>query len=269
MSPLAFRSGDPRWATYRQTAECGWQVRKGERATTAYFFKRLEVRDGTEAVDAADATRRIPLLRSFSLFHASQIENVPDYVPPTMAEAPWRAPDATGIIVANSGAVIRTGGDRAFYSPVTDHIQMPPMAAFHSAAEWSNTIVHEMAQWSEGKSRLNYELRNRFGLRDYMREELRAEISSTMVGAELNLPDQDLPNTSAYVADWIDRLRADRKEAFRAAAEAQRIADYLLAFHPAYAERDGLAGTSPESGDGEGPDADSPEVGAAPVAEAA
>ena len=42
MSVLAFSSGDPRWATYKQAEDRGWQVRKGERGTTGYFFKRLE-----------------------------------------------------------------------------------------------------------------------------------------------------------------------------------------------------------------------------------
>ena len=114
MSPLAFGSGDPRWATYRQSAERGWQVRKGERSTTAYFFKRIEVRDGQGVAGDEDATRRIPLLRAFALFHASQIEGMPDYVPPSVAEAPWRAPEAAEAIVAHSGAVVRTGGERAF-----------------------------------------------------------------------------------------------------------------------------------------------------------
>ncbi len=248
MSPLAFRSGDPRWCTYRQAAERGWQVRQGERATPAYFFKRIEVRDGTDALRGEDTTRRIPLLRSFSLFHASQIDGAPDHVPPTVAEAPWRAPDATGTIVANSGAVIRTGGDQPFYSPSTDHIQMPPMAAFHSAAGWSNTIIHELSHWTGAEARLNRDLRNHFGSHDYAREELRAEISAAMVGSELNLPDHDLPNTASYVAHWLDRLRSDRKEIFRAAADAQRIADYLLAFHPAYAEGHDVAGAAEDAG---------------------
>ncbi len=125
MSPLAFASGDPRWATYKQAAERGWQVRKGERGTVAYFFKRLEVRDGRTG-DDEDATRRIPLLRAFTLFHATQIDNVPEFVPPTVQQAPWRAPDAVETIMANSGMSVRIGGDRAFYSPATDHIQLPP-----------------------------------------------------------------------------------------------------------------------------------------------
>ena len=248
MSPLAFGSGDPRWCTYKQAGERGWQVRKGERSTTAYFFKRLEVQGGTDPTGGEDATRRIPLLRAFPLFHASQIQDVPDYVPPTVAEAPWRAPEATGIIVANSGAAIRTGGDQAFYSSSTDHIQMPPMAAFHSAAGWNNTILHELGHWSGAETRLNRDLRNRFGSHDYAREELRVEISAAMISAELNIPDQDLPDNVSYLAHWLDRLRSDRKEIFRAAAEAQRIADYLLAFHPAHAERNDLAGAAEGAG---------------------
>src|SRR5665213_2548712 len=174
MSVLAFSSGDPRWATYKQAEDRGWQVRKGERGTTGYFFKRLELRDDTKPDDDEDAVRRIPLLRAFTLFHASQIDGIPDYVPPTVEEAPWRAPEAAEIIVANSGAVVRFGGDRAFYSPATDHIQMPPRAAFDTAEKFCGVLIHEASHWSGAPSRLNRDLRNRFGSHDYAREELRA-----------------------------------------------------------------------------------------------
>jgi antirestriction protein ArdC len=235
MSPLAFESGDPRWATYKQAEERGWQVRKGERGTTGYFFKRLELRDDTKPHDDEDAVRRIPLLRAFTLFNASQIDGVPPYVPPTVAEAPWRAPEAADIILANSGAVIRTGGDRAFYSPSTDHIQMPPQAAFATAEGYCGTLIHEMSHWTGAPSRLDRDLRNSFGSHDYAREELRAELGQVMTCTELGIATGDFTNNAAYLANWLEKLRADRKEIFRAAADAQRIADYLLAFHPAYA----------------------------------
>jgi antirestriction protein ArdC len=86
------------------------------------FFKKLELRDADKPDEDEDAVRRIPLLRAFTLFNASQIDGIPDFVPPTIEEAPWRAPEAAEIIVANSGAIVRFGGDRAFYSPATDHI---------------------------------------------------------------------------------------------------------------------------------------------------
>jgi antirestriction protein ArdC len=237
MSPLVFESGDPRWATYKQSEERGWQVRKGERGTTGYFFKRLELHDDTKPDGDEDAVRRIPLLRAFTLFHASQIDGIPDFVPPTIEEAPWRAPEAAEIILANSGAVVRFGGDRAFYSPSTDHIQIPPHAAFTTAAGFCGTLVHELGHWTGAKARLDRDLRNRFGSHDYAREELRAEIGQMMVCGELGIADCDFSNNAAYVATWLETLRLDRKEIFRAAADAQRIADYLLAFHPDYANR--------------------------------
>jgi antirestriction protein ArdC len=237
MSVLAFESGDPRWATYKQAEERGWQVRKGERGTTGYFFKRLELRDDTKPEDDEDSVRRIPLLRAFTLFHASQIEGIAAYVPPTIEEAPWRAPEAAEIILANSGAVVRYGGERAFYSPTTDHIQMPPHAAFATAEGFCSTLVHELGHWTGAPTRLNRDLRNRFGSHDYAREELRAEIGKVMTCSELGIAvsDSDFANNAAYIASWLERLRSDRKEIFRAAADAQRIADYLLAFHPDYA----------------------------------
>jgi antirestriction protein ArdC len=235
MSPLAFTSGDPRWATYKQSEERGWQVRKGERGTTGFFFRRLEIRDDTKPEDDEDSVRRIPLLRAFTLFHASQIDGIPDYVPPTIEQAPWRAPEATEIIIANSGAVVRFGGDRAFYSPTTDHIQMPPHAAFATAERFCGTLIHEAGHWTGAESRLNRDLRNAFGSHDYAREELRVELGSVMVCAELSISDCEFSNNAAYIASWLERLRSDRKEIFRAAADAQRIADYLLAFHPDYA----------------------------------
>ncbi len=47
----------------------------------------------------------------------------------------------------------------------------------------------------------------------------------------------DVPNHASYLQSWIEVLKQDRREIFHAAAEAQRIADYILAFHPDYAEK--------------------------------
>ena len=63
----------------------------------------------------------------------------------------------------------------------------------------------------------------------------RAELGQVMVCTELGIADCDFTNNAAYVASWLAKLRSDRKEIVRAAADAQRIADYLLAFHPDYA----------------------------------
>jgi antirestriction protein ArdC len=188
MSPLALTSGDPRWATYKQAAERGWQVRKGSRSTTAFFYKRVEIADrDNDAVD--DARKLIPLLRAFTLFHASQIDGIPSYVAPDPGEAPWRTPEAVETIVRNSGAVIRIGGDQAFYSPYSDTIQLPPAAAFSSPAARASVVLHEMSHFTGHESRLNRDLSGRFGSDRYALEEVRAELSQCMLCATLGIED--------------------------------------------------------------------------------
>ena len=237
MSPLAFMTGDPRWATYKQAQERGWQVKKGAHGLTGFFYKRIEADRTENPGGESEGGKCFPLLRSFTLFHASQIEGIPSYLPLTVAEAPWRAPDSAETIVRNSRATIRIGGERAFYSPSTDHIQMPPQRAFRSPAAWASVQLHELGHWSGSRTRLNRDLSGPFGSADYAREELRAEIAQVMICAELGIPECDFTNGAAYVAHWVGKLRDDKKEIFRAAADAQRIADFLLAFHPDFAAR--------------------------------
>ena len=245
MSPLAFASGDPRWATYKQAQERGWQVRKGSRGTTGFFYKRTEIRKQSgEDGDDTDSAKWIPLLRTFALFHASQIDEMPPYIPPGIDEVPWRAPEAAEIIARNSRAVIHIGGDRAFYSPSTDHIQMPPPVSFRSPASWASVELHELSHWTGSEGRLERDLTGGFGSESYAREELRAELAQVMLCAELGIPDCDFTNGVAYISSWIRKLRDDKREIFRAAADAQRIADYLLAFHPDYANSSTTPATS-------------------------
>jgi len=234
MSPLAFMASDPRWCTYKQAAEKGWQVRRGEKGTTVFFFKQLEIEDQKMSAEDGEHTKRIPLLRSFTVFHASQIDGIPPFNPPAIEETPWRRPDAVDIILRNSKADIRIGGDRAFYSPATDHIQLPCENSFKSPEGYAATALHELAHWAGASHRLNRDLTGRFGSLAYAREELVGELTSYLVGSELGLP-TDVPNHASYLASWIKILKSDRREIFRAAAAAQKCADYCLAFHPGYA----------------------------------
>lgn len=247
MADLALGAPDPRWLTYRQAAAAGCQVRRGERGSRVVFFRQLIARErdagqrggadgAAEGGDGEPDARAVPLLRLFTVFHASQVDGLPPFRPPGIAEAPWRAPEAGAAILRRSGAAVRVGGGRAFYSPATDHIQLPPEGAFATAEGWMATALHELAHWSGAPSRLHRDLTGRFGGEGYAKEELRAELASCFVNAELGLP-CDVPNHASYVADWLDVLRGDKREVFRAAADAQRIADYLLGFHPDFARR--------------------------------
>jgi antirestriction protein ArdC len=66
-----------------------------------------------------------------------------------------------------------------------------------------------------------------------------------MICVELGIEDCDFTNGAAYIAHWVSKLRDDKREIFRAAADAQRIADFLLPFHPDFANRAAPLETAP------------------------
>ena len=176
------------------------------------------------------------VLKHYAVFHASQIDGLPEYKPPGIDEAPWTRPEAASTILRNSNAVIRIGGDRAFYSPTTDHIQFPPDSAFRGPPEFAATALHELGHWTGHASRLNRNMKSRYGSAGYAMEELRAELASAFLASELGIP-TDIPQHASYIENWIKPLKEDKREIFRAAADAQKIADMLLGFHPEYAAR--------------------------------
>ncbi|HEY0205353.1 MAG TPA: zincin-like metallopeptidase domain-containing protein [Acetobacteraceae bacterium] len=234
MTQYAHGSDDPRWITYRQAAERGWQVRAGERGTPIVFFKRLDVHERPEGGEGEATVRRVPLLRGFTAFHASQVEGIALYQPPTLDEAPWRKPEAPELIVARSGVRVRTGGDQAFYSPTLDFIAMPVASSFRSPEAYAATLLHGTAHASGHERRLNRDLSGRFGSRAYSFGELIAELTSCMVGTVLGLP-CEMENHASYVQSWLGVLKEDKRAVFRAAAAAQKAADWMLVLHPDFA----------------------------------
>ncbi len=234
MTQYAHGSDDPRWITYKQASERGWQVRAGERGTPVVFFKRLDVHEQPEGGEGEATVRRVPLLRGFTAFHASQVDGIGPYQPPTPDEAPWRKPDAPELIVARSGVRVRTGGNQAFYSPTLDLIGIPVASAFRTPEGYAATLLHELGHASAAPSRLGRDLTGRFGSRAYAFEELVADLTSCFVGTVLGLP-CDVENHASYLQSWLEILREDKRAVFRAAAAAQKAADWMLSLHPDYA----------------------------------
>lgn len=262
LSPRTLTSEDPRWCSYKQAQEKGWQVRRGESGTTIFFFKRLEIDNSAStardsATDSSDGTTRfVPMLRAFTVFHASQIEGIPDPAIPNAERPVFGRIEGAEIIMRNSGAEVRIGGSRAYYCPATDHIQLPPDFAFRSPESHAAVQIHELSHWSGAPHRLARKLDTRFGSEDYSREELRAEIASALVCSTLGLP-TDIENHASYVGSWVESLKSDKREIFKAAADAQKIADFLLAFHPHHAES-GFRADADHDGKGVDPKEDEP-----------
>ncbi|KAI5912224.1 zincin-like metallopeptidase domain-containing protein [Thauera sp. 2A1] len=229
---------DNRWMTYRQAAAVGAQVRKGEKGTPVQYwqFSEEQVRrdeagrpvldgDGEPVKQTVQLER--PRVFFATVFNAEQI----DGLPPLAHTAPaWDALERAEHILAASGAVIRHGEqNRAFYRPATDTIHLPERSQFPGADTYYATALHELGHWTGHASRLARDLAHPFGSEGYAKEELRAEIASMILGDELGIG-HDPGQHAAYVGSWIKALRDDPLEIFRAAAEAEKIKDYVLAF---------------------------------------
>jgi antirestriction protein ArdC len=104
---------------------------------------------------------------------------------------------------------------------------MPAFEAFTGADHFYCTAFHELTHWTGHRSRLDRDLKNRFGSRAYAAEELVAEIGSAFLSAEFGF-DGDVRH-AGYIATWIDLLKADKRAFFAACSKAQAAADYLRA----------------------------------------
>lgn len=214
----------PRYLTFKQALELGGNVRKGERGTRVYFVKQLQVRDEEQA----DATRIVPLLREYIVFNVDQCDGLPARVltPGRATPRYWDQRDPTiDAFLACSGADIRDGFGEAYYRPGDDFISMPRFEAFKSAAHFYGVAFHELGHWTGHKSRLDRDLRSRFGERAYAAEELVAELCAAFLCAEFSI-DGDLRH-AGYIASWIGLLQADPRAFFTACSKAQAAADFL------------------------------------------
>src|SRR5262249_39411152 len=113
-------------------------------------------------------------------------------------------------------------------------IQLPPDVAFPRPEYWAATAIHEINHSTGHPSRMNRDLSGAFGSESYACEEARVEMAAAFVCSILNLP-TDYANHAAYIATWLKKLKNDTYEVFRCAADAQRIADWTLGYHPEYA----------------------------------
>jgi len=220
----------PYWMTYRQCTKLGGQVRKGEKSTFAIFYKSYmkEVRS-IDDTEHQEETRRV--LKSYAIFNADQCDDLPyRYYPevkPVDSEPKGRT-DRLDRFFAQIGANIRELGSRAYYEPTVDRITMPPASLFDDFDHFYATLAHELSHWTGHKSRLNRDLKNRFGTSAYAAEELVAELSSAIIGATLGLPVAHLDNHASYIASWLKLLRQDERAMLTAAARAEEASNMLL-----------------------------------------
>jgi len=217
------------WLTFRQAAQLGAIVRRGEHGTTIFYADRFVPEAEKQRAEAAgDEARGVPFLKRFTVFNAAQCDglDLALTVPPAPLPEVEQVPAAEAVIAA-SGVAFRVGGDKAFYAPGPDCVVVPPQPAFFAPINYYRTCLHELTHATGHASRLARDLGHAFGSPAYAREELVAEMGAAFVCAALGI----VPTVrhADYIASWLAVLREDKRAIFRAASAASRAADWLLA----------------------------------------
>jgi putative DNA primase/helicase len=228
---------DPRWMTYRQAQAQGWQVRAGEKGTQIqhWIWEEARPRLGTDSKPELDnAGKPIkdmvrlsrPKVMVAAVFNAKQIDGISELEPARLLE--WDPIEKAEMLLAASEAKIehsQSGG--AFYRLLSDTIHLPSRERFENAAGYYAAALHELGHWTGHSARLNRDLGHPFGSEGYAREELRAEIASLILGSELGLG-YDPGQHAGYVDHWVKILTDTPTEILYAAADAEKISEYVL-----------------------------------------
>jgi len=232
---------DPRWMTFKQAQAKGWSVEKGAKGILINYVKthgtvKLKDENGRPIMDGdgkqktGEEKLERPIITSAHVFNADRIKGIPPMErTERQQEQKWEDMKRIEKLVRNSGVSIRHGGNHAFYNPVTDRITLPQKSQFEGGDKYYATLMHEMGHWTGHGSRLDRNILNSFGTTEYAKEELRAEIASLMIGADLNIG-SDIAGHASYVKSWIAILKDDPFELYRASADAQKIRDFILEF---------------------------------------
>ena len=181
------------------------------------------------ARETGEQASSIPVLKRFTVFNVDQCENLPeDHAVATTPPLPNTILPQAEALIAATGADFRIGGDRAFYVPSLDYVQVPPPGAYFDPINWHRTALHELCHWTGSEKRVARDHSGSFGSKTYAREELVAEIGAAFTCAALGIT--PTVRHSDYIASWLDVLREDNRAIVRAASQASKASDFLLGF---------------------------------------
>lgn len=247
LSLVAYQNGfkDPRFMTYNQAVELGGHVRKGEKSITCIKYgERKKAALDEEGKPKFDEEGK-PIyevkgyLSTFNVFNVEQIDGLT--LPPITKESDvaihnWSPIERAENLLVATGAKIENTSDCTIpcYNPSMDLIKLPLKEQYENKERYYATALHELSHWTGHKSRLDRDLDNSFGTDNYAKEELRAEIGSSLVCLSLGVNSEISENSKAYIKSWVQELKDAPNEILKACADADKICDYVMSYDPEY-----------------------------------
>ncbi|MEM9419141.1 MAG: zincin-like metallopeptidase domain-containing protein [Planctomycetota bacterium] len=217
---------NPWWLTFKQARDRGGHVRKGEKSTSVIFWKEMLVED-----EKTGKPKKVPVIKNYRVFSVEQCDNI-DYPKPGTLERDFEPLEAAEQIVAGyEGApfIETTCASVATYTPTTDLVQMPKPERFVDQNAYYATLFHELGHSTGHRSRLDREQAGvSFGSAKYAKEELIAEFAAAGLCAMSGIPPSEIENSAAYIANWLNVLRSDKRLVVHAAGAGQKAMDWIV-----------------------------------------
>ena len=226
----------PHWLTFKQALALGGCVRKGEKGSTVVYANKIEVNADSKAQEGAergeDGKRQVAFLKRYTVFNAEQIDGIeakyPAPLPVITATNPDQRDAELDTLFARVPVTLKHFGSQPYYQPSGDHVVMPQFADFHTSDDYYSTLAHELCHATGHVDRLARPSLISTKREDYAREELVAELGAAFVSATIGIKLHDREDHAAYLANWLQALRNDKKCIFTAARLAQDASDWLL-----------------------------------------
>ena len=212
----------PYYGSFKQWQEMGGTVKKGEKGIKIVFYKPVSKESITPTGDVEKSA--YACLKTYYVFNADQVEGI-EISKPVIEPRVYNPAPALDDRILKTGANIKHGGGSAFFSPTGDFIGMPNRDTFQDDSSYYATILHELTHWSGAKNRLDRDMGGKFGSSKYAFEELVAELGAAFLCQDYSI--QGELRHAGYIQNWLTCLKENNQAIFKAAALAQKAADYL------------------------------------------
>lgn len=230
---LVFMSDNPYWFTYKQAKELGGNVKTGEKSTPIIYWNWIEKGTGEFDENNKEKTKKVPFLRYYNVFNATQCEGLPEkFYPKAEALKNHDAiKEAQAIVDAMPNRPALKEGQNAFYTPSMDSVTMPPLGSFHKAEDFYSVMFHELAHSTGHETRLNRKgvtNLDHFGSHQYGQEELVSEMASAFLCYQSGIINRTIDTSASYLQGWIARIKEDPTMLIYAGQQAFKAANYIL-----------------------------------------
>lgn len=221
------------YATFKQWADLGGHIRKGEKSEIIVFWKILE-KEETNPDTGEKEVQKIPMLRYYNVFHISQVEGVKPLEQPFTEVEPIEEADKiiADYITRENISFTECASNEAYYSPSRDAVVVPMKEQYKLINEYYSTTFHELTHSTGHKSRLDRLQTGAvaaFGSENYSKEELVAEIGSASIMNMLGIETaKTFRNSAAYIQSWIKVLKNDNRFIVSAAGKAEKAVNYII-----------------------------------------